>query len=81
VSERVSANVRVLLQVGDFIMSSPELQLGFVILLMLRTVAWRYSSAETAADSDLQPIAPTSSPTCSNTFVMGILETYAICIV
>jgi len=25
--------------------------------------------AETAADSDLLPIAPTSRPTCSNTFV------------
>jgi hypothetical protein len=29
----------VLLQVGDFIMSSPELQLGF-ILMKLRTFAW-----------------------------------------
>jgi hypothetical protein len=53
-------------------MSSPELLLGFVILLMLRTAAWRYSSDETEADSDMQPIASTSSPTCSNTLVMCI---------
>ncbi len=45
--------VRVLLQVGDFIMSSPELQLGFVLLFKLRTFAWLSSSAETTVDSDL----------------------------
>ena len=66
---RVAANVRVLLQVGYFIMSSTVLQLGFVLLMKLRTFAWLYSSAETTADSDLQPIAHSSSPTCSNTFV------------
>jgi len=43
-------NEQVLLQVGDFITSSPELLLGFVKLLMLRTIAWRYSSAETEVD-------------------------------
>jgi hypothetical protein len=31
--------------------------------MKLKTFAWLYSSAETIADSDLQPIAPTSSPT------------------
>jgi hypothetical protein len=50
-------------------MSSPELQLGFVLkvedkILMLGFVR----RAETAADSDLPPIVPTSRPTCSNTF-------------
>jgi hypothetical protein len=37
---RVAYNEQVLLQVGDFITSSLELLLGFVKLLMLRTVAW-----------------------------------------
>ncbi len=50
---KVAHNVRVLLQVGDFIMSSPELQLGFIQKLKIRTFAWLCSSAETAADSDL----------------------------
>jgi hypothetical protein len=47
----LAPNGSVLLQVGDLITSCPELQLGYAILLMLRTVAWRYSSAETTADS------------------------------
>ena len=67
----MDANGQVLVQVENFIMSSPELLLGFIILLLLKTVAWRYSSAATEADSDFQPIASTSSPTCSNTFVSG----------
>ena len=33
------------------------------------TAAWLYSSAETVADSGLQPIAPTSCPTLQHTFV------------
>jgi hypothetical protein len=49
----MAANEQVLLQVGNFIMSSPELLLGFVSLLMFRTNAWFYSSAETEVDSDL----------------------------
>lgn len=36
---KIAANGQVLLQVGDFITSSPGLLLGFVILLMLRIVA------------------------------------------
>lgn len=46
----MGCNEQVLLQVGDFMTSSPELLLGYVILLMLRTDDWRYSSAETEAD-------------------------------
>jgi hypothetical protein len=38
---------------GDFIMSCPVLQLGFILLLKLITFVGLYSSAETAADSDL----------------------------
>lgn len=38
---------------GDFIMSSPEPLIGLVILLMLRTFARCYSSAETEADNEL----------------------------
>jgi hypothetical protein len=44
-SNKITANVRVLLQVGDFIMSSPELQLGFILLMKLRTFAGLYSSS------------------------------------
>ena len=39
-------------------------------MLILRTVACLYLSAETAADSDLEPIVSTSSPTCSNTYIV-----------
>jgi hypothetical protein len=46
-------HVRVLLQVGDFIISSPELQLDFVLVMKIRTFYWFYSSAEITADSDL----------------------------
>jgi hypothetical protein len=38
-------NVQVLLQVGYFITVSPVLQLGFVLLMKLRTFAWLYSSS------------------------------------
>jgi hypothetical protein len=41
----MAANVQVLLQVGDFITSSPELQLGFILIMKLRTFAWLYSSS------------------------------------
>jgi hypothetical protein len=41
----MAANVQVLLQVGYFITVSPELQLGFVLLLKLRTFAWPYLSS------------------------------------
>ncbi len=41
----MAANVRVLLQVGYFITVSPELQLGFVLLMKLRTFAGFYSSS------------------------------------
>jgi len=36
---------QVLLQVGYFITVSPVLQLGFVMLMKLRTIAWLYSSS------------------------------------
>jgi hypothetical protein len=42
---------QVLLQVGDFITSSPELQLGSVLLMKLRAFAGLYSSTETAVDT------------------------------
>jgi len=34
-------------------MSSQELQLGFILLMKIRTFAWYYSSAGTVADSEL----------------------------
>jgi len=37
--------VQVLLQVGYFITVCPVLQLGFVLLMKLRTFAWLYSSS------------------------------------
>jgi hypothetical protein len=67
---KIAHNEQVLLQVGDFITVSPELLLGFVKLLIVRTNVWLYSSAETEADSDMQPIVSKSSPTCSNTNVV-----------
>jgi hypothetical protein len=67
----LAGNVRVLLQMGDLLTSRSELQLGFVILPKIRTFAWLYASAETTADSELQPIVSTSSLTCSNTIVSG----------
>ena len=51
---------RVLLQVGDFIMSCPVLQPGFVLLMKLRTLAGLYSSAETYADRELKELKPNS---------------------
>jgi hypothetical protein len=39
-----ATTAQVLLQVGYFITVSPELQLGFVLLMKLRTFAWLYSS-------------------------------------
>jgi len=56
--------------VGDFITSCPGLQLGFVLKDEDKELLPGFvRQAETTADSDLQPIAPTSCPTCSNTFV------------
>jgi len=56
--------------VGHFITSCPELLLGFVLKVEDNILLPGFvRQAETAADSDLQPIAPTSCPTCSNTFV------------
>lgn len=67
---KVTHNVQVLLQAGDFIMSSPVLRLGFVLLMKIRTKSLAlFVQPRTAADSELKPIAPTSSPACSNTFV------------
>jgi len=54
-------------------MSSPELQLGFVLKVEDSIFCLTYSSAETIADTDLQPIVPTSDPTGSNTVVSGSL--------
>jgi hypothetical protein len=52
--KNIAANGQVLLQVGYFIMSSPELQLGFVLkvednILLLGFIR----QAQTVADSDL----------------------------
>jgi len=47
---------------GNRCWSSPEQMLIEKLLMKIRTFAWLYSSAETAADSDLQMIVSTSSP-------------------
>jgi len=72
----MAGNEQVLLQEEDFITSSPELLLGFVIWLILRTVVWRRSSAGATADSGLQPKLTTSNPTCRNTNVVRWLFIY-----
>ena len=41
----LGTNKRVLLQVGYFITISRGLQLGFVLLMKLRTFVWLYSSS------------------------------------
>ena len=58
--EKYDRQRRVLLQVGDFIMSCPVLQPGFVLLMKLRTLAGLYSSAETYADRELKELKPNS---------------------
>ena len=47
-------DVLVLLQVGDFIMSSPVLQLGFVLVTKLRTFAGLNPCTENATDKRAQ---------------------------
>jgi hypothetical protein len=42
---QMAHNVQVLLQVGYFINVSPVLQLGFILMMKVRTFAWLYSSS------------------------------------
>jgi hypothetical protein len=48
---RVDGNVRALLQMGNFMIVSPVLQLGFVLLMKLRTFVWLIRRARTTVDS------------------------------
>jgi len=70
---KIAANDWVLLQVGDFIISCPVLQLGVILWMKIRTYARLCSSTETVADSELQPKFQRPAPACSNTFVVRSL--------
>jgi hypothetical protein len=68
---RMTHNDQVLLQVGYFIMSSPEQMLIENILLKIRFSVWLYSSSPNQSTAMQIVEVSMSSPTCNNTHVGG----------